>query len=126
MGFAFSFVQPEKARSNYSMNGAQMGIMLEVMRAVGAIREQGSWPDWTILPEGVAQEKFQSSGNHHVTPTECLLIAEKLRAGLKDGTATTTLTFFDDAPLGQEGRAWIEEWADYNGRAAAAGGYRVR
>jgi hypothetical protein len=108
------------------MNGSQMSIMLEVMRAVGAIREQGTWPDWTILPEGVAQEKFQSSGNHHVTPAECRLIVEKLRSGLKDGTASTTLTFFDDAPIGKEGRAWIEEWIDYNERASTAGGYIVR
>ena len=126
MGFAFSFKKQELPRSNYSMNGSQMSIMLEVMRAVGAIREQGSWPDWTILHEGVTHDKFRSSGNHHVTPTECLLIASKLRAGLEDGTATTTLTFFDDAPLSNEGRDWIEEWADYNERASAAGGYRVR
>ena len=126
MGFAFSFEQPRFPNSHYSMNGAQMSIMLEVMREVKAIREQGCDPNWTLLPDGVTHAKFRSNDNHHVTPAECLLIAERLRAGLKDGTATSILTFFDDAPGGARGRAWIEEWADYNERAAAAGGYRVR
>jgi hypothetical protein len=126
MGYSFSFVRKGARNGNYSMNGSQMSIMVEVMRAVGAIREQGVDPDWTLLPVGVTHDKFRSNDNHHVTPEECLLIAEKLRAGLADGTATTFLSFFDDAPRGAKGLAWVEEWADYNERAAAAGGYHVR
>jgi hypothetical protein len=125
MGFGFSFVRPGLPKGNYSMSGGQMAIMVEVMREVKAIREQGCHPDHTLLPDGVPQAKFRSNDNHHITPAECLLIAARLRAGLKDGTAMTTLCFFDNAPDGPEGRAWIEEWADYNERAAAAGGYRV-
>jgi hypothetical protein len=126
MGFSFSFVQADADNSNYAMNGSQMAILLEVMRAVKAIREQGSGPDWDLLPVGVTHDKFRSSGNHHVTPAECLLIATRLREGVEDGTVTDTLSFFDDAPRGRVGRAWVLEWADYNRRAATAGGYLVR
>jgi hypothetical protein len=103
-----------------------MSVMVEVMREVRAIREQGCDPNWTLLPDGVTHAKFRSNDDHHVTPAECLLIAERLRAGLKDGTVIDILSFFDDAPRGTTGREWIEKWIDYNERAAAAGGYRVR
>jgi hypothetical protein len=126
MGFAFSFEQPGRANGNYAMNGSQMSMMVEIMRAVKALREQGMDPNWSLLPDGVTHDKFRSSGNHHVTPQECLLIATRLREGLADGTVTETLSFFDDAPVGKKARQWVEEWAAYNERAAAAGGYRVR
>jgi hypothetical protein len=126
MGYAFSFEQPGLPNHHYSMNDAQMSILLEVMREVKAIREQGCNPNWTLLPDGVTQAKFRSNDNHHVTPAECLLIAERLRVGLKDGTVIATLSVIDDAPHGKKGVAWIEKWIDYNERAAAAGGYRVR
>jgi hypothetical protein len=126
MGFAFSFEQPGGANRTYSMNGAQMSMMVEIMRAVKAIREQGVDPNWSLLPDGVTHAKFRSNDNHHVTPEECRLIARRLREGLADGTVTDTLSFFDDAPGGKEGRKWVKEWADYNERAAVAGGYRVR
>jgi hypothetical protein len=126
MGFSFSFEQPGKANSAYSMNGSQMSMMLEVMRAAKAIREQGCDPNWTLLPDGVPHAKFRSNDNHHVTPEECLVIATRLREGLADGTVSETFSFFDDAPPSKECRKWVHEWADYNERAAAAGGYRVR
>lgn len=126
MGYAFCFEQPGKPKSNYSMNGAQMSMMVEVMRAAGAIREQGIDPDWTLLPDGVTHAKFRSNGNQLVTPDECRLIAERLKTGLANGTVSTTLSFFDDAPRGKAGQQWIEAWIDFNERAAGTGGYRVR
>jgi hypothetical protein len=126
MGFAFSFEQPGRANGKYSMNGGQMSMMVEIMRGVKAIREQGMDPNWSLLPDGVTHDKFRSNDNHHVTPEECLLIATRLREGLADGTIIDVLSAFDDAPPGKEARKWVNEWADYNERAAAAGGYRVR
>lgn len=125
MGYDFSFERPDVPRADYRLNSAEMSILVEVMREVGAIREQGCYPNYTLLPEGVPQAKFQSNGNQHVTPDECRLIARKLRDGLANGTVTTTLSFFDDAPYGAEAVRWVEGWIDYNERAADAGGYRV-
>jgi hypothetical protein len=45
MGFAFSFEHPGNANGAYSMNSAQMSMMIEIMRAVKAIREQGTDPN---------------------------------------------------------------------------------
>jgi hypothetical protein len=95
------------------------------MPAVGAIREQGVDPHRTFLPDGVTHDRFRSNDGHHVTPDECLLIAQRLRAGLADGSALETLSFFDDDPPGAKARDWIAAWAGYNERAAAAGGYYV-
>lgn len=126
MSYVFSFEQPTLPESSsYSLTGAEMRMMVEVMREVGALREQGFGPNWTLQPDGVPQAKFQSTSNQLVTAEECGLIAERLRAGLASGKAQATLSFFDDAPRGQEGRRWVEAWADFNARAAAAGGYRV-
>lgn len=126
MGFSFQFAQRGAAKAHYSMNGSQMARLVEVMREAGAIREQGLDPNWTLLPDGVSHDKFRSNDGHHVTPEECLRIADRLRAGLADGTALNILAFFDDAPFGAEARDWVAAWADYNPRAAAAGGYVVR
>jgi hypothetical protein len=125
MSFFFTFEDASRPKCHYEFGGANMAIMVEVMRNVRAIREQGGDPDFTLLPEGVAQAKFRSNSNQLVTPDECRLIAERLRAGLQDGSAMEVLCFFDDAPDGKEGRDWIAAWADYNERAAVAGGYRV-
>jgi len=125
MGYDFSFELPDVPGAYFRLNSAEMSILVEVMRTVGAIREQGCYPSYTLLPEGVPQAKFQSNSDHHVTPDECRLIVRKLREGLANGTVTTTLSFFDDAPYGAEAVRWIEAWIDYNERAAEAGGYRV-
>src|SRR5437764_14279555 len=125
MSYSFSFEQPGHPNDSYAMNIFQMSIMRDVMREVKAFREQGFSPNWTILPDGVTHDLFSSNSNQLVTPDACRLIAERLRAGLADGTVFNTLSFFDDAPRGAEGEAWVAEWADYNERAANAGGYRV-
>lgn len=122
MGYGFAFEKQSVRNGHSSMSGGQRAIMVEVMRPVGAIRQQGCDPDFTLLPDGVRQARFRCNDNHHVTPAQCLLIAAQLRAGLENGAATELLCVFDDAPSGKEARGWIEAWADDNERAAPAGG----
>ncbi|MCA9693251.1 MAG: hypothetical protein KC636_26890 [Myxococcales bacterium] len=136
MSYFFQFVDPTAAIAQtprahpwlggddcYEMNGAELRMMVEVMREAGILREQGMGPRWTIDEAGVPQEKFRSNSNGHVTPDECQRIASMLRAAIDSGSAGDTLSFFDDAP--PQSRAWLESWTEFNARAAQAGGYRV-
>jgi hypothetical protein len=126
MGYDFSFEQETPDRA-FRMTSSEMSMMREFMREVGAVVEPGTKRAMSG-PEPIATsapiQKFKSNDNQLVTPDECRTIAERLVTHVD--VILDVASFFDDAPPGPETRTWVLAWADYNARAAGAGGYRVR
>lgn len=114
--------------ASYTTSNARMSILRELMREVGAVAEAGvkrALPDGPpVDPAAPALGKLVRPSREVVTPTECTVIARRLRGHLD--VVHEVASFFDDAPEGPELVAWVSAWADFNERAAALGGYRQR
>ncbi|WP_418960240.1 hypothetical protein [Streptomyces tritici] len=128
MGYAFTFEQPAHG-GTFSLNNWQMGFVREIMREAGAAAGQGlepalGTPGLEPTEQTADMAKFLSNGNWHVSAEEAGFIALRLRLAASKGVIADVLSFFDDAP--DDVREWVAGFADFNERAVAQGGYRVR
>lgn len=128
MGYAFEFEQPASGGS-FALSNGQMGFVREVMREAGAAAGQGLEPALRtpgLEPTGqtVDMEKFLSNSNWHVSASEAGFIATRLRAAMSKHVIADLMSFYDDAPA--DAGQWVSDFADFNDRSAAHGGYRVR
>lgn len=128
MGYAFQIVGHTDGATSFSMNNSQMSLMSEFMREVGAVSEPGrqrALEDGPLVDPGAPPvAKFQSNSGQLVTSDECRVIAVRLRE--HGAVVEQVASFFDDAPYGAELQVWLDQWIDFNARASAAGGCRVR
>jgi len=104
----------------------RLSILRELLREIGAAAEQGQTRAMQDGPPvdaaAVPIDKLLATSLGVVTPTECRVIAERLRAHVE--LACEVATLFDDAPSGHELRAWLAALGDFHEQAADRGGYR--
>ncbi|WP_344968787.1 hypothetical protein [Streptosporangium fragile] len=114
-----------------NFNGWMMGYIRLIMLEAGAITAPGL--EQALKVEGlepneqsVDMAKFQSNDGWHITAEEARFIASRLRLAVEHHVPGDTLSFLDDAPPTKDVVEWLEEFADFNERAAAHGGYLVK
>ncbi|GGM56328.1 hypothetical protein ACFFX1_07650 [Dactylosporangium sucinum] len=127
MSYAF---QPEDpVQHGYGITSWQMRELRLVLLEAGAIAGDGlerifGNARFAPGPETVPVAMFSSNDGWRISPQRCAFIASRLRAALDAGLIGDMALFYEDQS--PDLPAWVTEFAAFNERAAAWGGYRVR
>ncbi|MER6170275.1 hypothetical protein [Streptosporangium sp. NPDC001681] len=129
MGYSFTFEKPPHDGCNFNI--WQMQFLRLIMLEAGVVRDE--YLEQALKVEGlepteqsVDMAKFQSNDGWHITAEEASFIAARMRLAVEHDVPGELVLYLDEAPPAEALVQWVEEFADFNERATAHGGYRVR
>ena len=131
MGYSFTYDPPsDHAESGCGFNNHQMTYVRLIMVEAGTIDGDGlkaalNTPGLETTDETIPARNFLSNGGWRITPEQARFVAARLRQAVAQDVISELLMFFDDAPSSAEVREWVEEFANFNERAATRDGYYV-
>lgn len=128
----------EDEEDSYETDGLRfnfwmMGFVREFLREAGAVRSQPGFDQAFKVqgfepgPLSVPIEWFcDNNDDDIVSPDQARFMAARVRAGMESEVMDMFgVGLFDDEPEEEVIRQWLEEFAEFNERAARGHGYRV-
>jgi hypothetical protein len=131
VGYAFTLQKPHDGVAvDCAFDSDQMTYVRLIMLESGAITGDGleaalSRAGLEVSAETLPTSTFTSNSGQHVTADQAGFIAARLRRAVEAGIIGDLLGFYDDSPGTAAVRAWVEEFAEFNERAAQLDGYYV-
>ncbi|GGM86519.1 hypothetical protein ACFFX1_20760 [Dactylosporangium sucinum] len=126
----YSFVPEDPLRSGFGLSSWQMQdvrlVMLEAGVVTGGGLEQVIDPErFPPAAETMPVDMFSSNSGWQISPQQCAFIAGRLRAALAADLVGDLALYLEDLRP-ELLREWVADFAAFNERAAAWGGYSVR
>ncbi|MET7395407.1 hypothetical protein ABZS66_18140 [Dactylosporangium sp. NPDC005572] len=124
------FFEPEdRVQPGHSVTSWQMQELRLALLEAGAVAGDGlerifGNDRFAPGPETVPVAMFSSNDGWRISPQRCAFIASRLHAALDAGLIGDMALFYEDQSA--QLATWVKEFATFNERATAWGGYRVR